>query len=109
MPSVMHVALFRLRDGMDENKIASLLQAAREEIPGVVEIHFGANKVRSTKHGGLSTNDQTHALVSRHEHKEHFKNYILHPRHLELMQYICSFAVAPATVVNFYANERPHL
>ncbi|RNF10524.1 uncharacterized protein Tco025E_06781 [Trypanosoma conorhini] len=105
----MRVVLFELRDGMEKGKIESLLQAARDEIPGLVEVHFGANKLQSTKFDSPSKRRYTHVLVSRHEQEKSLEEYLSHPRYRELTQYIYSFSAAQATAVCFYANGRPHL
>ncbi|RNF06771.1 hypothetical protein TraAM80_03692 [Trypanosoma rangeli] len=105
----MRVVLFQLRDGMDEDKLESLLLAARSEIPGVVDMHFGGNKVHLTKYGDALKSKYTHVLISRHEREEFLREYISHPRYRDITQYIVSFSTAPATAVNFYANGRPHL
>ncbi|KEG09837.1 hypothetical protein DQ04_04561050 [Trypanosoma grayi] len=109
MASVMHVVLFKLRDGLDEKKLEELIHNARQGISGLLELHFGANNMYIHKDKVILADGNTHALVSRHEEEKALEKYLSHPLRQQLARYILAHAERAPTVVNFNTTVKSHL
>ncbi|ORC91662.1 uncharacterized protein TM35_000052580 [Trypanosoma theileri] len=105
----MHVVLFKLRDGMDEKKLEDLLAGVRAGIPGLIELHFGANEMKMYEGKCGKPGGNTHVLVSRHERPAYLAEYQKHPLHRALARYLYSFAERAPTVMDFHTSPQPHL
>ncbi len=74
---VDHVVLFKITDGTPADKIqamAKALEALREEIPQLIEMHAGSNL--SDRHKGYTV-----MLVSRFRNTADLQTYVAHPAH----------------------------
>ncbi|KPI88027.1 hypothetical protein ABL78_2903 [Leptomonas seymouri] len=106
--SVCHSVHLKLKDELDGEKLSELLKKVRQNVPGLIELHFGANDMQAYPKKTESPDGNTHALFSRHQNGQYLKIYQTHPAHLELANYLLSKAERPPTVIDF-VNIKSHL
>lgn len=106
--SVCHCVHMKLKGELDREKLDVLLKKVRLNVPGLIELHFGKNDMNAYPKKTESSAGNTHALYSRHENGHYLKEYQTHPDHLNLMNFLLSYAERPPTVVDFI-NIRSHL
>ncbi len=79
---VIHVVLFRWKDGMPQetiDEIARLLHRLPECVPGLQWLTFGANFSERSR-------GYTHALASRMDDRNALRAYLEHPDHQDVAQ-----------------------
>jgi hypothetical protein len=79
---VAHMVLFKIRNGIADERIKAMtdaLEALREEIPQLAEIHAGVNL--SDRNKGYHV-----MLISRFKNTRDLKTYIDHPAHKRVVE-----------------------
>ncbi|KPA80879.1 hypothetical protein ABB37_04291 [Leptomonas pyrrhocoris] len=99
--SVCHSVHLKLNGELDREKLMQLLKKVRLTVPGLIELHFGANDMNAYPKKTESPDGNTHALFSRHQNAHYLKAYQQHPAQLELANFLFSKAERLPTVIDF--------
>jgi hypothetical protein len=105
--NVVHVVLFDLKADKQQvlAEVEPMLRRMRREIPGLIELHFGA---RQSMYEGYVDRSQGYnfALASRHLSPAAVQTYADHPAHVKLATYLKSQSKRPALAVDFPASSQ---
>lgn len=86
----------------DPDRLRQLLEEMRAAIPGIIELHFGAN-LPSIGDGSAAAaaGEEAYLLCSRHYNGGHLKAFLVHPAQLALTNYLRSLSLRSATAFHF--------
>lgn len=100
---IEHLCLFKLKPDTTDSDKAFMIQSflrLKGVIPGLLEVSIGENVTEETEyaHGynlGMRMRFQSH---------EHLRNYLLHPEHVKVSQFVFS-KISEVSVCDFYVRE----